>query len=225
MKNTKILYSVIAVLLVVSVVMAGIIWSKNNSKKQTVSSENVVNDNGETKETKKEKVTNKDIQIVIDRTKEYMDKFIHEENKPITNESINEFYKDILIKRINEENLQSDDRDKISFLTTGRDQLFGTVGKYYILDKDTQIDQEQSTITTYIKYDEFQDGTAYQYIDREFWLEWIKENGKWRIDSSSRWKTGLNSQYIRGVAPKSNNKRNVNEEGKMINKAEQTKKQ
>ncbi|MED1303815.1 hypothetical protein BK704_11700 [[Bacillus thuringiensis] serovar konkukian] len=225
MKNTKILYSVIVVLLVVSGVMVGIIWSKSDSKKQTVTSENIVNDNEATKETKKEKVTNKDIQIVVDRTKEYMDKFIYEENKPITNENINEFYKDVLIKRINEENLQSDDRDKISFLTTGRDQLFGIVGKYYILDKDTQIDQEQSTITTYIKYDEFQDGTAYQYIDREFWLEWTKENGKWRINSSSRWKTGLNSQYIRGVEPKSNNKRNVNEEGKMINKAEQTKNQ
>ncbi|MGG0325699.1 hypothetical protein ABEY48_07005, partial [Bacillus mycoides] len=148
LKQTKVLYSVIGVLLVVVGVMVGIIVAKSgdSSPAEQVAKQEVQQTSKKTES--KKKVTAEDVKIVEQRTKEYLDPYVRVEGVKISDEMIREIQQKFLTKRVQEEVLP-----KYAYLADWRGATQqGRIQTYQILDTYSQIDQPNQTITTYVKY-------------------------------------------------------------------------
>ncbi|MBW3496473.1 hypothetical protein [Bacillus sp. FDAARGOS_1420] len=211
LKQTKVLYSVIGVLLVVVGVMVGVIVAKSgDSPDAQQAAKQEVQQTSKKSESKK-KVTAEDVKIVEQRTKEYLDPYVRVEGVKISDEMVREIQQKFLTKRVQEEVLP-----KYAYLADWRGATQqGRIQTYQILDTYSQTDQPNQTITTYVKYSK--PATVYgQTVDVEFWIEWIEENKEWRINSSSNWINLSTGEMIPDAKPISNNKRTILKEGREI---------
>ncbi|KXY35536.1 hypothetical protein [Bacillus sp. FSL K6-0067] len=210
-KNVKMLYSVIGVLLVVVGIMVGVIVAKNGDSPdiQKVAKQDVQQE--QKKEGTKKKLSSQDVQLVEQRTKEYLDHYIFKKDSKITDEVVRGIQQRYLTKRVQEELLP-----KYSYLADWRDATHeGGIQTFQVLDKYSQIDQPNQTITTYVKYNNPADVYG-QTVDIEFWIEWIQENKEWRINSSSNWINLSTGEMLPEAKPISNNKRTILKEGREI---------
>ncbi|MED2777107.1 hypothetical protein P4278_30075 [Bacillus thuringiensis] len=211
MKQIKVLYSVVGVLLLVVGVMAGIIVAKSGDSSPTEQvAKQEVQQTSQKKEQKK-KLTADDVKVVEQRTKEYLDPYVRVEGVKISDEMVSEIQQKFLTKRVQEEVLP-----KYAYLADWRGATQqGRIQTYQILDTYSQTDQPNQTITTYVKYSK--PATVYgQSVDVEFWIEWIEENKEWRINSSSNWINLSTGEMIPDAKPLSNNKRKILKEGREI---------
>ncbi|MCQ6305644.1 hypothetical protein [Bacillus cereus] len=211
LKQTKVLYSVIGALLVVVGVMVGIIVAKNgDSPNAQQAAKQEVQQTTKKKERKK-KITAEDVKIVEKRTKEYLDPYVRVEGVKISDEMVREIQQTVLTKRVQEEILP-----KYAYLADWRGATQqGMIQTYQVLDKYSQIDQPNQTITTYVKYND--PASVYgQTVDIELWIEWIEENKEWRINSSSNWINRSTGEMLPEVKPISDNKRNILKGGREL---------
>ncbi|PGT65255.1 hypothetical protein COD86_20470 [Bacillus cereus] len=211
MKQIKVLYSVVGVLLLVVGVMAGIIVAKSGDSSPTeqVAKQEVQQTSKKTES--KKKVTAEDVKIVEQRTKEYLDPYLFKEGHKVSDEMVREIQQKYLTKRVQEELLP-----KYSYLADWRAATKeGNIQTFQVLDTYSQIDQPNQTITTYVKYSK--PATVYgQMVDLEFWIEWIEENKEWRINSSSNWTNRSTGEMLPEAKSISNNKRTIGEDGRDI---------
>ncbi|MCI0767272.1 hypothetical protein [Bacillus sp. TL12] len=211
MKNVKMLYSVIGVLLVVVGIMVGVIVTKSGDSPdaQKVAKQDIQQE--QKKEGTKKKLSSQDVQLVEQRTKEYLDKYLFKKDIKITDEVVKGVQQSFLSKRVQEELVP-----KYPYLADWRDATQeGGIQTFQVLDKYSQIDQPNQTITTYVKYNNPADVYG-QTVDIEFWIEWIQENKEWRINSSSNWINLSTGEMLPEAKPISNNKRTILKEGREI---------
>ncbi|MEI4617588.1 hypothetical protein [Bacillus cereus] len=204
LKQTKVLYSVIGVLLLVVGVMVGIIVAKSgDSPDAQQAAKQEVQQTSKKTESKK-KVTAEDVKIVEQRTKEYLDPYLFKEGHKVSDEKVREIQQTYLTKRVQEELLP-----KYSYLGSWRAATKeGNIQSFQVLDTYSQIDQPNQTITTYVKYS--RPASVYgQMVDIETWIEWIEENKEWRINSCSNWINRSTGEMLPEAKPISDNKRNL----------------
>lgn len=212
MNNMKMLYSVIGVLLVVVGIMVGVIVTKSGDSPdvQKVAKQEDVQQEQKKEEAKK-KISSQDVQLVEGRTKEYLNHYLYKEDSKITDEVVRGIQQSYLTKRVQEELLP-----KYPYLANWRDATHeGGIQTFQVLDKYSQIDQPNQTITTYVKYNKPADVYG-QTVDIEFWIEWIQENKEWRINSGSNWINLSTGEMLPEAKPISNNKRTILKEGREI---------
>ncbi|WP_260869805.1 hypothetical protein [Bacillus thuringiensis] len=211
MKQTKVLYSVIGVLLVVVGVMVGIIVAKSGDFPNAQQAAKQEVQQTTKKKERKKKITAEDVKIVEKRTKEYLDPYVRVEGVKISDEMVREIQQTVLTKRVQEEILP-----KYAYLADWRGATQqGMIQTYQVLDKYSQIDQPNQTITTYVKYND--PASVYgQTVDIELWIEWIEENKEWRINSSSNWINRSTGEMLPEVKPISDNKRNILKGGREL---------
>ncbi|MEK4418780.1 hypothetical protein [Bacillus sp. FSL K6-0268] len=211
LKQTKVLYSVIGVLLLVVGVMVGIIVAKSGDAPdaQQAAKQEVPQTSKKTES--KKKVTAEDVKVVEQRTKEYLDHYLLKKDSRISDETVRGIQQKYLTKRVQEELLP-----KYSYLADWRAATKeGNIQTFQVLDTYSQIDQPNQTITTYVKYSK--PATVYgQMVDIEFWIEWIEENKEWRINSSSNWTNRSTGEMLPEAKSISNNKRTIGEDGRDI---------
>ncbi len=210
-KQTKVLYSVIGVLLVVVGVMVGIIVAKSGDFPNAQQAAKQEVQQTTKKKERKKKITAEDVKIVEKRTKEYLDPYVRVEGVKISDEMVREIQQTVLTKRVQEEILP-----KYAYLADWRGATQqGMIQTYQVLDKYSQIDQPNQTITTYVKYND--PASVYgQTVDIELWIEWIEENKEWRINSSSNWINRSTGEMLPEVKPISDNKRNILKGGREL---------
>lgn len=204
LKQTKVLYSVIGALLVVVGVMVGIIVAKSgDSPNAQQAAKQEVQQTSKKTESKK-KVTAEDVKVVEQRTKEYLDPYVFKEGYKVSDEKVREIQQTYLTKRVQEELLP-----KYSYLADWRDATKeGGIQTFQVLDKYSQIDQPNQTVTTYVKYND--PPSVYgQNVDIETWIEWIEENKEWRINSCSNWINRSTGEMLPEAKPISDNKRSL----------------
>ncbi|MEK4504012.1 hypothetical protein [Bacillus sp. FSL R12-0069] len=207
LKQTKVLYSVIGVLLLVVGVMVGIIVAKSGDSPNAQQAVQQISKKTESKK----KVTAEDVKIVEQRTKEYLDPYLFKEGHKVSDEIVREIQQKYLTKRVQEELLP-----KYAYLADWRAATKeGHIQTFQVLNKYSQIDQPNQTITTYVKYNN--PASVYgQTVDIEFWIEWIEENKEWRINSGSNWINLSTGEMLPEAKPISDNKRNILKGGREI---------
>ncbi|QWH76014.1 hypothetical protein EXW59_04255 (plasmid) [Bacillus mycoides] len=211
MKQIKVLYSVVGVLLLVVGVMVGIIVAKSGDSPPMQQVTKQEEEHTSQKKEQKKKITAEDVKIVEQRTKEYLDPYVRVEGLKLSDEMVREIQQKFLTKRVQEEVLP-----KYAYLADWRGATQqGMVQTYQLLDKYSQIDQPNQTITTYVKYND--PASVYgQTVDIELWIEWIEENKEWRINSSSNWINRSTGEMLPEAKPISDNKRNILKGGREI---------
>ncbi|OUB82561.1 hypothetical protein BK784_38480 [Bacillus thuringiensis serovar medellin] len=211
LKQTKVLYSVIGALLLVVGVMVGIIVAKSGDSPDVQQATKQEVQQASKKTESKKKVTAEDVKIVGQRTKEYLDPYLFKEGHKVSDEMVREIQRKYLTKRVQEELLP-----KYSYLGSWRDATKeGGIQTFQVLDKYSQIDQPNQTITTYVKYND--PPSVYgQNVDIETWIEWIEENKEWRINSCSNWINRSTGEMLPEAKPISDNKRNILKGGREI---------
>ncbi|MDA2639193.1 hypothetical protein [Bacillus sp. FSL R12-0069] len=211
MKQTKVLYSIIGVLLLVMGVMAGIIVAKSGDSSDAQQAAKQEVPQISQKNESKKKLTAADVKAVEQRTKEYLDPYVFKEGYKVSDEKVREMQQTYLTKRVQEELLP-----KYAYLADWRDATKeGGIQTFQVLDKYSQIDQPNQTITTYVKYNDPADVYG-QTVDIEFWIEWIEENKEWRINSGSNWINHSTGEMLPEAKPISDNKRNIVKGGREI---------
>ncbi|EEM44129.1 hypothetical protein ABE42_00590 [Bacillus thuringiensis] len=211
LKQTKVLYSVIGVLLVVVGVMVGIIVAKSGDSSPVQQVTKQEEEHTSQKKEQKKKITAEDVKIVEHRTKEYLDPYLFKEGHKVSDEMVREIQRKYLTKRVQEELLP-----KYAYLADWRATTKeGNIQTFQVLDAYSQIDQTNQTITTYVKYSKPADVYG-QTVDIEFWIEWIEENKEWRINSSLNWINHSTGEMLPEAKPISDNKRNILKGGREI---------
>ncbi|MGR5978693.1 hypothetical protein ACT7DJ_12990 [Bacillus cereus] len=103
MKQIKVLYCVVGVLLLVVGVMAGIIVAKSGDSSPTEQvAKQEVQQTSQKKE-QKNKLTADDVKVVEQRTKEYLDPYVRVEGLKLSDEMVREIQQKFLTKRVQEE--------------------------------------------------------------------------------------------------------------------------
>jgi uncharacterized membrane-anchored protein YhcB (DUF1043 family) len=103
LKQTKVLYSVIGVLLVVVGVMVGIIVAKSGDSSPVQQVTKQEEEHTSQKKEQKKKITAEDVKIVEHRTKEYLDPYLFKEGHKVSDEMVREIQRKYLTKRVQEE--------------------------------------------------------------------------------------------------------------------------